>query len=223
MAPLDRLMNRVADMTHSNSIFKQHVLSRATVMAGCLPLEAIAVAQNLIKLPFEAVLMTIKVPVKIVNACLHSANLKNFEERLPGPLQLIKTAFKVIGFAIGALFTGTLGILSPYRNFRLHTALDLVSDEKAAAELLKREQEAARQQELQREVMLLHIKNLILAQRLKVAEQERANAQQALQKAEEEAKPKIIEEPVQKIEPIAAKTPPKVVEPVAASPAKAVC
>ncbi len=174
MSPLDGLMNRVAEMSDSNSFFKQQILSRVSVLAGCIPLEMVATAQNIIKLPFEAAMLTIKIPAKVINLFIGSETLKDFETSLPGPLQLIKTAFKIIGYAIGTLFTSTLGMLSPYKNFRLHTVLDLISDEKAEAAAFQKEQAAARQREVQREIMQLHIKNLILAQRLKTAEQQLA-------------------------------------------------
>ncbi len=184
MAPLNVLMNRVADLSDSKSFFKKQILTRALVVTACLPVEVLSTAQNLIKLPYQAIQTAIKIPAKIINLGVRSSSLREFEMKLTGPFQLMKTAIKVISYIIGTLFTATLGIISPYRNFRLHAALDLVKDIKAEKARRDGELNAAKQRETEKAIMQMHIKNLLLAQRLKNAEKERLYAQQALQHKE---------------------------------------
>lgn len=185
MSPFDRLMNRVDNCSDSTSFFKSQIGTRLTLGVGGIPLELLASVQNIIKLPFQVALATLKVPVKIINFALGSPTLKEYDHKLPGLLSLAKTVLKTIGYAIGTLFTATLGlILSPHKNYRLHVLFGLVTDMKAQQARQKLELEAVKQRESQREIMHLHIRNLIHAQRLKIAEKERQIAQQALQRKE---------------------------------------
>lgn len=185
MSPFDRLMNRVDNFSDSNSFLKSQVASRLSLGMCGIPLELLASLQNMIKLPIQLALATLKVPVKIINFALCSPTLKEYDVNLPGFFSLAKTILKIIGYAIGTAFTATLGLLvSPHKNFRLHVLFNLVTDMKAQQVRHKIEHETAKQRESQREIMHLHIRNLIHAQRTKIAEKERIIAQQAIQRRE---------------------------------------
>jgi hypothetical protein len=173
MSPLSRLLNQSVVIAQSDSFLARSVGSRFTTVVAGVPLEILAVAQNLIKLPFEAAQMVIKLPAKIINTCVDSPSLNEFASSLPGPIALLKTALKVLGYAIGAFFTATLGLLSPKANFNLHVFLSLVKDEKAEAQKLKANQEATKKREDQIQAMKAHLKNLIEAKKNKIIDKER--------------------------------------------------
>lgn len=151
MSPLNELMNHVAGLSYSSSTFVKGFSTRGIMFFGGIPLEVLATLQNIIKLPFETALMICKVPLNIVNLCAKSKSLTEIVNELPGPCKVIQTALKVVGYAIGTVFTAILGLISPYHNFRLHVLTRLVRDEAAEAEKLSkqlREQKEAEDQEL---------------------------------------------------------------------------
>jgi len=179
-------MNHTVEMTSSDSFFKKQIASRVLMIAGGIPLEVLAMAQNLIKLPFEAATAAIKLPSKVANFCLRSKTLKEFERGLSGPFDVIKTALKVVGYAIGTSFTATFGFFSPSMNFKLHVKMHLIRNEKAETKRLHAETEAARLRDAQEKSMQAHIQNLVFAMRLQVAEKERKIAQEAEKRKEEQ-------------------------------------
>jgi len=172
MSPLSGLLNHAVTMTHSDSFLVRSLGSRFTTVIAGTPLEIIAIARNLIKLPFEAAQVVIKVPTKIISTCVDSPTLKEFDTSLPGPFALIKTAFKILGHVIGTFFTATLGLLSPKANFNLHVFLGLITDEKAETQRHKSNQEAAKKREDQVQAMKAHLQNLIQAKKRKIIDNE---------------------------------------------------
>lgn len=184
MHPLNRLMNCVCEMTDSKSFVKKHLASRLLMASGGIPLELIAIAQNIIRLPFESTLLLIKLPAKVVNLCISSESFKEFEAGLSGPLQLLKTAFKIFGYTIGVFFTATLGLIRPKSNFRLHTALGLISDEKAEASCKFAQLQAKKLQEAQKKEVENDLRSLILAMREKNIKKEHQIAEEAKKRRE---------------------------------------
>lgn len=172
MSPLNWTMNRVASISESNSKGKK-IASRAAVAVGVIPLEVLAIAQNLIKLPFSSALMLFRVPLKAANIIACSKSLRSFENSLPGFYSLTVTALKVIGYVIGAIFSLTIGLISPKINFSLHKALRLIVDEKAEAERLQKELQKAKEQKILTQKIELHLLNLKNANSAKIAEKER--------------------------------------------------
>ncbi len=96
------------------------ISTRAAILCGAFPLELCASLENVLKLPFQTGLALIKLTCKTINLCLDSQSIKNFTDKQPGLTDLLKTALKVVGYAIGAFVTITFGLLRPYDNFRLH-------------------------------------------------------------------------------------------------------
>lgn len=145
MTPLNHLINYSSELTQRTSFFQKNVASRC-ITAVSIPCELLAILENTIRLPFQTISTIIKIPAKIINVVIASRSLKEFESKLSSPLDVITTAIKIAGFAIGLLFTSTLGLLSPHKNFRLHCSLSLVDD--FHAQKLVREAKESRQKEI---------------------------------------------------------------------------
>ena len=133
MTPLSYLMNCSAHSTQSSSCLKKNFQSRF-LMGIAVPFELLTIAENALKLPFQTAACMVKIPAKVVNVLACSASLEEFESSLAGPLDIIKTALKIVGYAIGVLFTASLGIIAPYKNFQLHCLFRLISNQKAQKE-----------------------------------------------------------------------------------------
>ena len=187
MSPLNGLMNHVAELSRSENCFTRTVSARAAMILGGIPLEIAATAQNLITLPFQPIGMTCKIMVKVVNFGINSKILKNVEDFLPGLGQIAITAYKIVAYAIGTVFTCVLGLLSPMTNFHLHCALGLIHDEKAEAERMQAEEEEARQHELQEAMIQAKIQTKLFSIRQKAAEQERLRTEEAQRERETQA------------------------------------
>jgi hypothetical protein len=173
MSPLNHLLNHVADMEESHSFFRSQITSRGVTLLGGLPLEVCALAQNLIRLPWLSAVSVVKMPVKLIGACLSSRAVKECASSMPGVEEVFATALKVLGYVLGTIFTATIGFaLSPYLNFRLHLFLGLISDEKAKKAEEEAGQQAKKEREAQERVTQMHYHNLILAMKCKIAEKE---------------------------------------------------
>lgn len=169
MTPLNWAMNRVADLSESESILKK-IAARATIAVGVLPFEVLAIAQNLIKLPFSTGFMLCRIPLKLANLVARSKSLRNLEMSMPGPGSLFATALKVIGYALGTIFSILGFFISPRKNFDLHVILGLVRDEKAEAQRAQIELQTAKRKEAVAQELEANIKKIALANSAKIAE-----------------------------------------------------
>lgn len=131
MSPLNSLINYSAELTSRSSYALSKTISSRIVNALCVPLELSAVVENAIKLPLQTTAFLIKVPAKICKVLACSTTLGEFESTLAGPTDILKTALKIVGYTIGMLFTASLGIICPYKNFRLHCAFGLTTNRQA--------------------------------------------------------------------------------------------
>lgn len=178
MSPLNHLMNCSAELADAPNFFSKNISSRF-LNTLCIPLEILAVLQNSIKLPFQAVALTVKIPAKIINIAVSSKSLYEFESKLAGPLDLIKTILKIAGYAIGCLFSVALGTLSPYKNFQLHSTFGLIDNHKVERRLRKIE-ENRQQQILSHEAIIeTRIKLALEAMRKKAQPQQFLRQEQA--------------------------------------------
>lgn len=169
MSPLNQVMNRVDSWGQKvdeigipQSWAKRHLLTRAITFAAGVPVELTAALQNIIATPVYAAGVVGKLATKTLRVCSSSEFLKNLDEVLPGPAQLVRTVLRVVAYAIGAIFTGTLGVLSPSANFRLHCSVPFVDlttnvreaklksewQQKIEAEKQKRAEEEAQAEEI---------------------------------------------------------------------------
>lgn len=180
MNSLNRLMNHVDGLSNSNRFIVRTVSTRLVSFSGGVPFEILASLQNLVKLPFQPFGLACKYAIKVINFVFDSTLLGRLENGLPGFTDIIKTALKVIGYALGAVFTTTLGVLSPRANFLLHCACGLIENEKVEAEKRHAQIEAARLREAQEIALQAQIHSLVIAMRKKIAEQERHRAEEAL-------------------------------------------
>lgn len=184
MSPLNGLMNHVTELSNSENCFTRNISSRAAMILGGIPLELLAAIQNVISLPFQPIGICCKFSVKILNLCCGSQFLSDVEDSLPGIRQIFVTAYKIVAYTIGTIFTGILGLISPMANFRLHCALSLVRNEKEEAERVQANEEAVKQRELQEALMQAQIQTMLFAMRQKAAEQERLRAEEVKKEKE---------------------------------------
>lgn len=169
MGPLNLVMNKVDswsqkvdEMEVHQSWAKRHLLTRAVTVAAGVPLEITAVFQNIIATPVYAVGVVCKLATKTLRVCSSAEFLKKVDDALPSLADLARTVLRIIAYAVGTVFTATLGYLSPSANFRLHCSvpfLDLASNvrenklksewqQKIEAEKQKRAEEEAQAEEI---------------------------------------------------------------------------
>ncbi len=108
--------------------FGNRVLLPRVYLVAIIPLEALHVAYNAVKLPFQAVLLVLKVPAFPLAKLTGLTTLDEYQESLSTPLDLLKTALKIVGFAIGLISSIVVGVISPRANIRIHVFLRLIED-----------------------------------------------------------------------------------------------
>lgn len=173
MTPLNTVMNKVAIMAESDAILKK-IAVRAITVIGVLPLEVMTTALGLIKLPFDAALSVCKIPLKVTNLFARSKSLRSLERSLPTPRAVVITALKIVGYALGTLFTLILGVfISPKMNFDLHVSLGLIRNERAEAQRLQAELQVAKRRAAVAQELEDNINRIALANKAKIAEKER--------------------------------------------------
>lgn len=170
MSLLSTVMNRSAELTLSESFFTKNIASRLMTLTLCPPLEAAEVIINTIKLPLHVCQLAVKIPTTVINLGINSTTLREFQDNLCGPLDIIRTALKITGLTLGFFFSLTLGALSPMSNFRLHYAFGLVRDENLERQLEAKRQEEKKKKEAYERMLEDQIKRVTDALRLKVVE-----------------------------------------------------
>lgn len=164
MSPLNHLINYSAELAQSSSSFSKYFSSRL-ITAISIPIEMLAVLENTIKLPFQSAATIIKIPAKIINVALNSRSLNDFEEALSGPLDILKTALKIIGYAIGTFFSACGAIFSPYANFQLHYTLDLITDMGAERKKTIDQERKQKEIQIQEKILQTRLKEIVEAKR----------------------------------------------------------
>lgn len=136
MGPLNNILNRIdANNDQTARPIKNAVFSRATNLFVTFPTEVAAIAQNILLTPFHAAGAVLKTGVKVVSLATGSQAVKNFEAKLPGFTDLLRTVTRIVAYTIGAGLTLTLGVLSPKANFNAHCALGLAINQRREAVL----------------------------------------------------------------------------------------
>lgn len=125
MNSVSYMLNKVNEWNDpSHSALTRHVGTRATNLFITTPVEALAVAQNVLLIaPFQAVSMTLKVGARVIQVITGSEAVKNFADNRPGLSDLMRTVARTFAYAIGTLLSATLGVLSPTTNYRVQQAL----------------------------------------------------------------------------------------------------
>lgn len=167
MSPLNALINYSAELTNTPPTTITKKISSRILTAVCVPFELAAIFENAIKLPFQTTALIIKIPAKICKIVACSATFAEFESSLSGPADIFKTVLKIIGFAIGSFFTASLGILSPYKNFRLHCAFGLTNNNKAERDLRVAEENRRKEIAIHEKIVENRLKTIIDAMRQK--------------------------------------------------------
>lgn len=167
MSPLNALINYSAELTHSTPTTIAKNISSRILTAVCVPFELAAVFENAIKLPFQTTALIIKIPAKICKIVACSATFAEFESSLSGPADIFKTVLKIIGYAIGSFFTASLGILSPYKNFRLHCIFGLTNNNKVERDLRAAEENRRKEIAIHEKIVENRLKTIIDVMRQK--------------------------------------------------------
>lgn len=171
MTPLNFLMNHFADTPAADTFLKRQIAPRLSVVSAGLALEILAVAENaFLYLPFQAAQIALKLPAKVTNLFVNSKSLGQFERYLASPFDMLKTALKVVGFAVGAFSCLILGIINPKWNFSFHVKLGLITDEKAEREQVKLREEMENERKKQEKLVQEHLKKMYLANYQKLSE-----------------------------------------------------
>lgn len=169
MGPLNSFMNKMDEISQPinhitrvpQGAFKRHVLpSIGTPVVGT-PLEVLAVAQNIVTAPVQLAGAGLNLAVRALTHISSAKCLRDFSEKLPTLSDFFRTLGRVVAYAIGTLFTATLGFFSPSANFKLHCAFGLTThnreeavraaEEAATAVQFEQEAELGLQEEIARQ------------------------------------------------------------------------
>lgn len=101
-----------------------------------VPIELFAAVENMLKLPLLSITLCLEVPIATVGYTARWLEYKDFgqnwidiQENIPGFKDLATAMYKAVGLVIGSLFTLTIGMLSTYVNYEIHTNLALICSE----------------------------------------------------------------------------------------------
>lgn len=151
---LNNFANNVDNLNQpTHSFVSRNIKTRALNLCVGVPLEVLAIAQNVAVAPFQAVGGVLKLAVKGLSYISKAALLNKLDQKLPSLRDFFCTTLRVIALAIGVFSSVVLGfVFSPAANFRLHEALGLVKNEKKELYKMAVQEEETRRlvQEIQR-------------------------------------------------------------------------
>lgn len=113
-------------------LLKRLVAPRAA-MTGAAVCDIGQVAKNMLQGTIQIPGVAAKWVIKPFSWISGSEAVKKFESRFPGLSDLLKTVARIVAFAIGAGVAGTVGIVYPRAGIKLHDAMGLSYDKRAAA------------------------------------------------------------------------------------------
>lgn len=154
------LFNNVANMVgdwsqpknaqgEDQGIFRRHVLTRFTTAIVGTAAEITDTAVQLIYSPVSAVGAVAIKPFTWTLAHLSKAEMMiKINDSVDNLYDFIKTALKVVGYAIGSVFTLTLGFVSPSANHALHNAFGLTNNVREDQVRLEAQKKAAEDREI---------------------------------------------------------------------------
>lgn len=154
MSPLNNILNRVDGLSHQDSLLKSAFCSRATNLFITTPVEVLSVAQNVLLAPVQAASTILKFGAKTIAYISNSQAIRNFEAKLPGFTDLLRTIARVVAYTIGAALTATVGFVSPRANFAIHCAFGLATNNRKEAILAAQELEKAKEEQRDYEEIL---------------------------------------------------------------------
>lgn len=168
MGPVNNILNRINTWNDPEvGAFKRVIGARAANVFVTVPTELAAVAQNVLLAPVYTASTALKLSAKTVAYISGSETVKNFEAKLPGFTELLRTVARIVAYSIGTILTATVGVISPKANFNMHCALGLAIDKREEVVKITFEEikanEAAEKIEEQRVVELQELENLATA------------------------------------------------------------
>lgn len=131
---LDRAMNAVMTYDKLSDTVKRRAYPRIMAL-HILPLEILAILKQGIKIPYQTLSAVFKTQPWLAGKLIDSHAIHKFEKTLAGPSDVVKTAAKIVAFAIGIGSTITLGLIAPKINFSVHKSLGLIIDERDVAKV----------------------------------------------------------------------------------------
>lgn len=162
MIPLNYSINYAAELAQSPRLVHRQLSSRC-MSAISLPIELLALAENAIKLPFQAAACSIKLPITLLNMIIRSKTLRERADSLTSLKDLIQTTLKVIGYTTSFFLTATIGLISPYQNFKVHCTLSLTTDRAAEKARLLQNEKRRQQIAAYEAVLATYLHQVILA------------------------------------------------------------
>lgn len=161
MSPLTCMLNRFDSWNnHETCLFKKNVVARAANILVITPLEVAAVVENVFSTSVYVASTFLKSFLKTASLLTNSKGLKNFQAKLPGFTDVLRSIARVVAYTLGTALTLTIGILSPKTNFEMHCTMGLT---------INKQQEAA----------------LTAMEEIEAAEEAKQNAQREMEKTEE--------------------------------------
>lgn len=140
-------MNDSHRLLESSIFYRHQITSRASMIGIALPLEVLAVIQNIFKASAELIFIAGKTIMQVVDFMDGSKSFQSIKKELPGFFTFIQTIEKICLYILGTVLTATLGVLLPRLNFQVHTTLGIVKDDKIEAILRQKELELVQQRE----------------------------------------------------------------------------
>ncbi|MEI8124166.1 MAG: hypothetical protein WCG42_00240 [Parachlamydiaceae bacterium] len=123
-AIFDRTINDVQSLSEKRGAFLAPRLGAVVVTST----EALVVAGKvLFTAPKELVGSVVGLGARVISVISGSEAVKKFADSMPTLSDFIKTVVKTVGYAMGTVFSATLGVLSPSANYRLHCSLGLAT------------------------------------------------------------------------------------------------
>jgi len=105
---------------------------------------AAGVIDTFVTVPKEILFLSLGYSAKVLSVITGSSSLKKFAENQPGILDIVRTACKIVAYAMGTIFSLTLGVIVPRANVELHYKMGLAfSYKEMAASLATKQAELA--------------------------------------------------------------------------------
>lgn len=114
------LFRCINNMNNSNSCWTRNITARLSSTIGGTVINVVIAVKETLKLPFQALSIPLKLVVKTARIIYDANWLQKLDHRLSGISDLFKSAFKAFGAAFAAVFSLTIGFLSPRANVALH-------------------------------------------------------------------------------------------------------
>lgn len=129
----ESLMSNVKEMTQSPSCCTRHFSASIVSSVGGFVTNSTVAVSKVLALPFVITQVPVKLLVKTTRILFDAQCLQKLDSKLCGISDIFKTALKAIGSAFAALFSLTIGFLSPRLNVLLHELFGFLPSQDVSA------------------------------------------------------------------------------------------